>query len=329
MRPGGGVGTAIHQYVEALPDVEHSLAVSGAASDLERDTSFRTVHALPEHIWQAHAALRTVLGADRFDVLHAHSSHAGALVRMLRTNAEVVYSPHAFATLARRYSSVWWIGQTERVLGLRAATIAAVSGDEARRARRLSPLSRVVRVSNCPEPAGGSSARLGDPLRVVGCGRLTAQKDPGFFASVAELATRASLPYMFTWVGDGAPHYRRLLTDAGVRITGWLSREQVKAALLAGSVLLHGARYEGASFALLNAAAIGLPIVARPVPGIAELPWVRHATTPEEALVELRALARSDAWLHAARVVRAAVEGCTPRLQRIELLRAYRPTASQ
>ncbi|MDI9915073.1 glycosyltransferase [Rhodococcus sp. IEGM 1379] len=109
-------------------------------------------------------------------------------------------------------------------------------------------------------------ARLDETTReVVMVGRISAQKDPGFYASAAR-AARSNVRW--TWVGDGDAVMRSDLEQAGVTVTGWLPNAQVRQHLARADLYLHSARWEGAPVTLLEAAAVGTPVLAR---GIAEL----------------------------------------------------------
>ena len=325
MRLGAGIATAIRQYAEALPEAQHALAASSAgwAPCPDYGAGFDNIRILPRQWRNARSVISELISSGSFDVEHAHSSHAGALVRTLPFDVRVVYAPHALASLAPRFSSLWWAGQTERLFGLRGITIAAVSDDEACRARRMSPRSRVVRLTNLPTVQARGTARYCDPLRVAGCGRLTPQKHPEFFAAVARLSSAADLPFTFTWVGDGPAHYRKLLLRSGVTVTGWLSSDDVAKQLAQCTVFLHTALYEGSPFALLDAAALGLPVVGRPVPGLRELHWIRHMTTPRKALDVLQSMSGRETWSVSSQATTTAIHQLTRETQRLQLLRAY------
>lgn len=49
----------------------------------------------------AHRALTRIIGRDRFDIIHGHSSKAGALTRLRLPGVHIprVYTPHAFRTM--------------------------------------------------------------------------------------------------------------------------------------------------------------------------------------------------------------------------------------
>ena len=267
--------------------------------------------------------LRRVVEDDGIDVVHAHSSLAGALARLARLPARVVYTPNAYAMLAPRNSPHWWAGQTERLLGLKRITIAGVGAAERRLARRLSPRSEVVPLVNTPHPGLRPCASFSLPLRVVMVGRLNAQKAPLFFAEVAAAARARRLPVEFTWLGDGEQGYKDALVAAGVEVTGWLAMQEVHRRQGNANVYLHSGLYEGFSLSILDAAAQGLPSIGRPLPGIAEVPWMMHGTTVQETVDLLLSLTDEKTWVAAQWRALTEVQSFNNTVQRDQLYRAY------
>ena len=97
---GGGVHTAVLAMVEATPELDHHLAVwprrvhAGTGDGLD---GFAEVHTLPRQPLRAVAGLHDLVRTLRPDRVHAHSSYAGLLARVVDPGAEVLYSPHCFA----------------------------------------------------------------------------------------------------------------------------------------------------------------------------------------------------------------------------------------
>lgn len=295
-RYGGGIVTAVQQYVEATPDLTHFLLSRETVYSVrDRSDLFAARWNLPQGRAGV-GAIRKAIAAHQIDVVHAHSSHAGALVRLRKMPSRVVYTPHAFAPLAKRGSKEWMVGQAERLLGLRPIVIAAVSEDELELARKFSPRSEVLRIVNLPNQNLRPSAVHRPELKVVMIGRVLAQKDPAFYAEVASRARKANRPYAFHWLGEGEPKLTRVLTDAGVTVSGWLSPEEVYAEHATAQVHLHTAGYEGSCLSVLDAAAVGLPTIGRAVPGVRDVPWLTIVGTPEQALTELDRLADPAWW---------------------------------
>jgi glycosyltransferase involved in cell wall biosynthesis len=230
-------------------------------------------------------ALRAVYRQFRPDVVHAHSSKAGAIARLatlgMRHRPGLVYSPHAIGVnLGRIYRPI------EQLLALRLDVLSAVTPSERDelRALRLLPAGRihVVYPTIRPEvfaPADREHARrlLGLDARplVIAIGRLTAQKDPlAFVDFVAALRERvAGLRAM--WIGDGelraAVEERalRLGLDAVLTITGWV--DDVRSYLAACDMLASTSCYESFGYVTAEALAMDRPVVASRINGTIDI----------------------------------------------------------
>jgi glycosyltransferase involved in cell wall biosynthesis len=303
------VPAAIAAMIEETPDALHVVLFvrhRGALGEADRHPSATYIDAGPS--LGIVPALRLVADTYRDlrpDVVHAHSSYAGVYVRTLPAipRARVVYSPHCFAFERR---DVGRGGRTafrlaEKVLSLRTRCVVALSEREAELARSLRHGLDVAEARNVPGvPAarwGTAVAPEGGPLVVAASGRLCAQKDPSFFAEVVRLAAADGLSARWIWIGDGDPGLRDELDRAGVEVTGWHDRAGVLAALSASHVFLHTAAWEtGVPIAVLEAAALGLPVVARSIPAIEGTSFGRLIRTPAEGAAELRPLADPSAW---------------------------------
>lgn len=119
-----------------------------------------------------------------------------------------------------------------------------------------------------------------DAAVLLGVGRLVPQKNPLLFVE-GVAAVQARHPRAFgVWCGDGelreaAERRAAELGIAGrVRFCG--QRADVDAVMAAADLLVFTSQWEGASFALLEALAAGLPVVASDAGSNAEL--VRHRT---------------------------------------------------
>jgi glycosyltransferase involved in cell wall biosynthesis len=91
----------------------------------------------------------------------------------------------------------------------------------------------------------------------------------------------------WTWVGGGDRRGEAALRAAGVRVTGWRSPAEVRNHLAAADVYLHTAAWESCPLPLLEAAAAGLPLVARSVPALDSLGLDPDLGTAEAVAAEL------------------------------------------
>ena len=260
---GAGVGRAIGLRAAALPEAEHHLLWTGAETPAASRwaSMMRLPRTLPSRISAARRRTRE-LGVD---VVHAHSSWAGVYTRVVSLDAPVVYEPHCFkftdpalrGPVSRTYRFI------ERCLTMNTVAVGVLSPDEraivAGMSRRL-PAIEIPNVPTLSQPDVVDGPWR--PSRLVMVGRLAPQKDPGYFAEVVAQLRRGGFTGDAVWVGDGDLGLRRMLTAAGVRVTGWLGPADLEA-MLRESIYIHSARYEGFPLSILDAAVCGAPIVAR------------------------------------------------------------------
>lgn len=222
-----------------------------------------------------------------FDIVHGHSSKAGALARLSgNTSRRVkVYTPHAFVTMnsamnpARRLLYRW----IERFLDGLGDAVIATSPAEFEHARTFLqiPKDKLFLVTNGIVPPAEGSRRQRETLRrawgiradevVIGTvARLVPQKAPELlvraFAEVVRCREKARL----VMVGDGPLRERleaeaaRLGVSDAVVWPGYLEEPQVMSAF---DVFALGSRYEGFPYVLLDALAAGLPVVTTAIGG--------------------------------------------------------------
>jgi glycosyltransferase involved in cell wall biosynthesis len=200
----------------------------------------------------------------------------------------------------------------ERLLVIRTGTFGACNQRERDLARSLSRGLRIVDVMHVPNVPQEYCEIARPPehytqLTVAAVGRLCQQKDPRFFAATVKHATRLGFTPRWVWIGDGDQAMRHELEDLGVEVTGWQPRSEVLATLGASSIFFHTAAWEANPLAVLEAAAVGLPVVARSVPAMEGAPVGRWVSEPVEAAGALMELEDQDRWASCLRRTRAAL----------------------
>lgn len=230
--------------------------------------------------------LRRLLGAQRFDLVHAHSSKAGALLRLaVRGEVPTVYSPHCFAFIGevsglQRGVATW----TERALARYTGAFLCVCEDERRQAlaHRVGKPTRLRLVYNGVEPCPGAApapelAALGPAARVVGAiAVLRRQKRLDLLIDAAPAILAADANAHIVIVGSG-PEEGSLRAHAAAR---GLDREprfhllpfhdSSWPFLAALEVFVLPSQWEAFPIGLLEALACGVPQVATDVGGNAE-----------------------------------------------------------
>lgn len=244
--------------------------------------------------------LMRFLRAERPDVVHLHSSKAGALGRLACfaiPQARVYYTPHQFAFLDS--STPGWLRLVykgiERVLAhLSSSTVLACSESECAEARALG--AKAVVVENAAAVAAPDDLdvllakrverlRQSGTLTVCAVGRLVGQKNPQLFDAMARAAAQRGHRWRFVWAGDGPIRLEH------AEVLGWLPTADVVQVLAQkADVYVSTARSEGMPIAALQAQLLGVPCVVTEVPGnrdaVRGMPMCRAVPADADALVD-------------------------------------------
>jgi colanic acid/amylovoran biosynthesis glycosyltransferase len=116
-----------------------------------------------------------------------------------------------------------------------------------------------------------------DVPRLVCVGRLSGQKGQLLLIEAAARLQREGLAFELVLAGDGEmrPQIEQYIAKEGlgqhVRITGWISGAQVKQELLAARALVLPSFAEGLPVVIMEAMALGRPVISTYIAGIPEL----------------------------------------------------------
>ncbi len=219
-----------------------------------------------------------------FDIIHGHSSKGGAMARLaaLGTDAAAFYTLHGLIMMdpcLPRWKWLMYLG-IELGLALRTSRIIAVSPEESRAAVRLGfGTARLITIPNgvdamwlTPRDRARQAMGIADDEPVIGfVGRLVEQKAPhvliSAFAQVVQAEPRARLAI----VGDGPlmQPMKQLAAELGVgeRII-WLGERDAREVFAAFDLFALSSRKEGLPYVVLEAMAVGLPVVATQSAGV-------------------------------------------------------------
>lgn len=219
--------------------------------------------------------LRRLLRSLNPDAIHLHSSKAGAIGRLasISMGCTTVYQPHGFAFLRRDVSDLkrHFYGFLEFLLGIFPSKIAACSAGEAAAAAKYLKWRTIDVIPNGIKfPDFAPRASTGSHKIVVGtCGRICPQKDPFFFAKVAQLC---GVEFEFRWIGAGDyPDGEQALKAANVNCLGWRSNGDVPYELAQLDIYIQTSAWEGMPISVIEAMSAGLPVVVTDVAGNRDL----------------------------------------------------------
>jgi len=294
---GGGVATAIQQYIESTPELEHSLlrTVRTEHHDGADPEGFNAVHALPKNPVLAALKIRKI--SFDFDLLHVHSSVAGAITRLIpMLGRPIVYTPHCFAFERTDYhrSARWLVFKIEKFLAPRTDVFAACSIREATIASSFSSSTRAIYVPNVA-PTTLRPKRITenttDSPSIIGVGRISPQKDPAYFLECAKRILQEWPEATVRWYGGGDDTFKSAFEAAGIEVTGWLPQKRVLESIDPDSnIYLHTAAWEGFPMSILEINALGLPMIVRSIKPFENLDLGIKISSPSSVVTAVQAI---------------------------------------
>lgn len=273
----------------------HATALFRAPSRYVRTLRDATTHRLPggkNLVWSVFhfaegIALADALEKEGTSHLHVHFANAGANVgRLAARHLGIPYSMTLHGTSDFEYPA----GPLLEAKLRESAFAACVSRFGRAQAMRLLPPDQwhklvVVRcgVELDQMPRAARVARTDGRIEVVCVGRLSSEKGHLGLIEAFAIASRHDPRLVLTLVGDGplrseieASIAEHGLTDA-VRLVGALAEGDALAAIAAADLFALPSFMEGIPLVLMEAMALGVPVVAPRVSGIPEL--VEHGVT--------------------------------------------------
>jgi glycosyltransferase involved in cell wall biosynthesis len=185
------------------------------------------------------------------DTVFMHSSFGGFLGRLalLGKNVNCFYLPHCISFMRQNISTtkrtlfvlLEWVG------ALKSATYVACSNSEGDSIKKYIPFRLCVVVENAVNVndwnfKGEWTSRK---KQVITVGQIRLQKDPMRFARITKKILEQRDDVEFIWVGDGEEESKNALIDAGVKVLGWKTPEEVKQLLRSSRYYLSTALWEG------------------------------------------------------------------------------------
>jgi glycosyltransferase involved in cell wall biosynthesis len=238
-----------------------------------RDSSNRIINAC-----RAAVSVYLQLQQQPLDVVHVHSTFAGAVVRpllaLLRARPSVIFCPHGWAFFR---DMVPWkrrlVERFERQWSRWCRTIVCVSRHERMAAVQVGIAStRLVVVPNglpqvAPEPAPLAISWPPGARRLLFVGRFDRQKGIDIlFEALRQLGGAA-----FACIAGDSLYTALGSLPVNARYAGWLDTAGLEAYYRSAEVIVMPSRWEGFPLVALEAMRAGLPIIASAVGGLPEI----------------------------------------------------------
>jgi glycosyltransferase involved in cell wall biosynthesis len=208
----------------------------------------------PRHDLGAFVELRKIADKVKPDLIHLHSSKAGALGRWAFNGKKLplFYTPHGYSFLMSNYNATKRLSykMVEKLSAIRRCTTISCSEGEHKETLSLTKNARFVNNGINVEEMQRMMDSIGscenDGFNVFTLGRICYQKNPGLFNEIAE-----KLPDVrFVWIGDG--ELRDMITAPNIEVTGWMNREEALRRSMASNVFVLTSLWEGLPMSLLE-----------------------------------------------------------------------------
>lgn len=189
------------------------------------------------------------------DVIHLHSSKAGALGRFAFNGKKVplFYTPHGYSFLMKNQSAAkrFIYKAVETVCSKRKCTTISCSAGEHLETLKLTKHAKYVNnginIQELQNLLNKIKAEKNHVFTVFTLGRICYQKNPVLFNKIAE-----AMPNIrFLWIGDG--EMRDELKMSNIEITGWLDRKNALLKSASADIFLLTSLWEGLPISLLEA----------------------------------------------------------------------------
>lgn len=219
-----------------------------------------------------------------FDVLHAHSSKAGGLLRLASLflpKSVIVYTPHAFITMSPHAHRLY--GVIEKILSYFCDAIITVSQTEKDHAvseigiksdlMHVVPNGVAFEKKVTREEACSSVGLSPDDFIVGYVGRLVAQKNPMRLVDAFTLVHKKKPDAKMIIVGNGEllDSVQKAVVKAGLeKAVVYCTNHQAREIMPAFDVLCCSSDYEGIPLVFLESLVVGVPVVTTPVGGTQE-----------------------------------------------------------
>lgn len=196
--------------------------------------------------------LKKIAAEVKPDVIHLHSSKAGAIGRVaFDGKIPMFYTPHGYSFLMENCNptKLRVFKLIESVCAKRNCTTISCSVGEHQETLKITKnaayVNNGINMEELQEIVD-QTEKVTHPFTVFTLGRICYQKNPTLFNEIAE-----SLPDVkFVWIGDG--ELRDQLTSENIEITGWADRSTAIRYAVNADVFLLPSRWEGLPISLLE-----------------------------------------------------------------------------
>ncbi len=277
-----GIAVFVKSLAEAMPDDTH-IVVHGerkeemTAAEVKkkfprRNVRFirwsnaqRSINPIRDFfaLTELYKILRRLKARNLVDAVHLHSSKSGLLGRLACRMAginNVFYTPNGAPFLsARNFFTKFLYKLIEKIGHFVGGNVVCCSVSELKEYMKLginaSYVNNGITINN---HAAMAIRKAGDKFRIVTSGRIEKQKNPHLFNTIASYFQDME-QVEFVWIGEG--RCKDSFKSKNITVTGWLDNKDVRAFVSSSDIYISTSKYEGLSFAVLEALSLKKPVL--------------------------------------------------------------------
>lgn len=207
--------------------------------------------------------LKRLKNKNLVDGVHLHSSKSGFLGRIACRALgikNVFYTPNGAPFLSgKTVFAKYLFRQMEKFGSSLGGTVVCCSPSEFNAYVGLGIDATYITNGTAVEDRAHTICSKGkQKFRVITTGRITQQKNPSLFNSIAHYFNEFA-QFEFIWAGDG--NEKHLLTQKNTTVTGWINEREIRQLVSDADIYLSTAIYEGLSFGVLEALTLRKPVL--------------------------------------------------------------------
>lgn len=201
------------------------------------------------------------------DVIHLHSSKAGAIGRIaakIYSKANVYYTPNGYSFVREDITAIkkTLFRTIEKYLNIWFGGITIACGDtEYQHAQKIGKALLVRNGVNIKDVYSFKKTLSNNVFTIGTLGRLSSQKNPKMFNEIAKKFPEIN----FIWIGDG--ELKHEITSTNIEIKGWMPREKALELVNSFDIYIQTSLWEGLPFTIIEAMVLEKPIIAKNVIG--------------------------------------------------------------
>lgn len=283
-----GIALFVKSLTEAMPDDVH-IIIHGErkhvmmADEVKRDFPRKNVRFIKWRsaqraidpvrdilaLSELYTILRRLKRRNLVEAVHLHSSKSGLLGRVACRMAgirNVFYTPNGASFLAASNGASRYMYKMLEKLGNRfGGKVVCCSVSELEAYLKLGiDAGYINNGTDIADRPAIAAKKPGDKFRVVTSGRIERQKNPALFNAIASYFADMD-QIEFVWIGDGPD--KKIFSTQNITVTGWMDQRDVHDLVEGSDMYLSTSRYEGLSFAVLEALAMKKPVLLSNCPG--------------------------------------------------------------